>query len=176
MSGKSKKISQNLNLRDRVVVGIGTCGGIGYVGAAPGTNSSALGVLIYPIIFRNMGWLTFVVSYSAVVLLAIWILSQCERIFHEKDPVQASLDEFIAIPLCFWPADIALRIFGIRAMPLWLWLIAGFLIFRVFDIVKPFGIKKLERMPRGYGIVADDLVAAFATAICLFAIGVIFAI
>ena len=46
----------------------------------------------------------------------------------------------------------------------WVWLLIAFLLFRALDILKPFGIRRLEKMPGGIGIVADDLAAGLVTA------------
>jgi phosphatidylglycerophosphatase A len=67
------------------------------------------------------------------------------------------LDEFIVIPLCFlgWQS-----LDG--HLPYWAILLAGFALFRFFDIVKPLGIGRLQRLPGGWGVVADDVGAALA--------------
>ena len=49
----------------------------------------------------------------------------------------------------------------------WVYLLAGFFIFRVFDVVKPFGIHRLQKYPGGLGVVLDDLAAAVATNLVL---------
>jgi phosphatidylglycerophosphatase A len=81
------------------------------------------------------------------------------------------LDELVAIPLCFWPAEFILSKSSQSPVIPCLWLTLGFSLFRLFDILKPFGIRKLESIPGGFGIVADDLAAALATAVCLTAVG-----
>jgi phosphatidylglycerophosphatase A len=118
-----------------------------------------------------MAPLWFVLNYIPFVLGSVWILSQCERIFGEKDPRRANLDELVAIPLCFWPAEFILSNFSHPTINSYLWYALGFLLFRFFDIFKPLGIRKLESLPRGWGIVADDLAAALATTACLLAVG-----
>ena len=64
----------------------------------------------------------------------------------------------MAIPLCFlgWPALTA-------TLPPWAVFLTGFALFRLFDITKPFGIGKLQDLPGGWGVVADDVAAALAT-------------
>jgi phosphatidylglycerophosphatase A len=72
------------------------------------------------------------------------------------------LDEFTAMPLCFlgWPALAGML--PSWAAP-WAVFVAGFLLFRLFDITKPLGIHKLQDLPGGWGIVVDDVAAALAT-------------
>jgi phosphatidylglycerophosphatase A len=81
-----------------------------------------------------------------------------------RDPGEVNLDEFMAMPLCFigWPAllDVA---------PRWAVFLAGFALFRLFDITKPFGIDKLQDLPAGWGIVIDDVAAALAACATLHA-------
>jgi phosphatidylglycerophosphatase A len=89
----------------------------------------------------------------------------------QKDPRMANLDELLAIPLCFWPAEFILSKFSQQTFDTFLWLAVGFLLFRFFDIVKPFGIRKLESIPGGWGIVCDDIAAALATTACLTVLG-----
>jgi phosphatidylglycerophosphatase A len=60
--------------------------------------------------------------------------------------------------LCFlgWPALVG-------PAPVWVVFVTGFALFRLFDIVKPLGIARLQHLPGGWGVVADDLAAALAT-------------
>jgi phosphatidylglycerophosphatase A len=156
---------------DWLILSVGTCGGSGYLRFPPGTTASVLGTLLYPITFQAMAPMWFILNYLPCVLGSIWILSQCERILGERDPRRANLDELVAIPLCFWPAEFILS--GVSRLPVnaYLWYALGFLLFRFFDILKPLGIKKLESIPGGLGIVVDDLAAALATTTCLTAFG-----
>jgi len=74
------------------------------------------------------------------------------------------LDEFVAIPLVYlgWPSLVA-------AAPGWVVLLAGFGLFRLFDILKPLGIRKLQDLPGGWGVVADDVAAALVACAALHA-------
>ncbi|MDR0727919.1 MAG: phosphatidylglycerophosphatase A [Puniceicoccales bacterium] len=154
-----------------LILTVGTCGGSGYLRFPPGTTASFIGILLYPITFQSMPPLYFVLNYIPCVCGSVWILSQCERILGKKDPRRANLDELVAIPLCLWPAEFILSKFSQPPVNAYIWLTAGFLLFRLFDILKPFGIRKLESLPGGIGIVADDLAAALATTACLTAFG-----
>jgi phosphatidylglycerophosphatase A len=76
---------------------------------------------------------------------------------NKRDPGEVILDEVVAMPLCFlgwWQL--------LTVWPAWSVLLAGFLLFRVYDIVKPFGIRRLQALPGGWGVVIDDTVAALA--------------
>ena len=76
------------------------------------------------------------------------------------DPGEVILDEFVAMPLFFagWQ-----MIIGPGVLPFLGLLLAGFALFRLFDITKPLVIDKLQALPAGWGIVVDDTAAALAT-------------
>lgn len=75
----------------------------------------------------------------------------------QKDPGAIALDEIVALPLAYW---------NIAPRNLAVW-IAGFMLFRVFDILKPFPVRQVERLPGGVGIVADDVMAAIYACLAL---------
>jgi phosphatidylglycerophosphatase A len=97
--------------------------------------------------------------------LAIAICDAAERRLQMCDPGMIILDEFIAVPLVF------LGMGGhdglIAQNGGWPVLLAGFVLFRIFDIAKPFGISRLQSYPGGIGCVVDDLAAALASCITL---------
>ena len=86
------------------------------------------------------------------------LLAEASRRLGKKDPGEVNLDEFIVMPLVFlgWRSGHA------ATWPDWAALLAGFGLFRLYDILKPFGISRLQRWPNGWGIVADDFAAALA--------------
>jgi phosphatidylglycerophosphatase A len=90
--------------------------------------------------------------------LAVGICGEAERRLGRTDPGEVILDEVVAVPLCFlgWQGLV-------HPIPLWGVCLAGFAVFRFFDISKPFIINRLQALPGGWGIVADDLAAALAT-------------
>lgn len=161
---------------DQIILKIGTLGGIGYIGAAPGTNASLLGALLYPITFSGVGMLAFIFFYALLVGIGIWISDRCEHLAGRKDPTEVNIDELVAMPLCYWPVEYIFHHAGILMPPLWLFLLLGFVFFRILDIAKPFGIKKLQDFHGGVGMVIDDLAAAMGSALCLAAVCLLFAV
>lgn len=144
--------------------------GVGYIPLAPGTWGSAVGVLIY-LLFRRLeqsissnftaqGWqesqiTALVHAVNAVLfllfcLLGIWAASRSTELFRHKDPSQAVVDEVIGqlLVFLFVPFDIS-----------WKLILAGFLLFRLFDIWKPYPIDSLQNLPVGIGVCADDILA-----------------
>lgn len=140
------------------VLACATLGPIGRKLPAPGTWGSVAGLMYFTVFFAGrfglVGTLllTVLASYFAVALCG-----EAEFRLGRKDPGEVILDEFVAMPLCFLGWE---RLVG--PVPAWGVFIAGFALFRLFDITKPFGIKKLQDLPAGWGVVVDDLVAALA--------------
>jgi phosphatidylglycerophosphatase A len=77
----------------------------------------------------------------------------------EKEPSCVIFDEFVAMPICF----LGIRNFVTPKIPTRKILLIGFVIFRLFDILKPLGIKKVQHLSGGIGIVIDDILAAIYT-------------
>lgn len=122
--------------------------GAGYVPRAPGTAGSAVGVLLF-LILSHLSPAAYLAATAAVTLAAIWIAAASEKAFGTKDPPQIVIDEIAGqlIALALLPPD-------------WRYVLAGFALFRFFDIVKPWPANKINRdMPGGAGIVLDDVVA-----------------
>jgi len=144
--------------------------GVGYLPKMPGTYGSAVGVGIY-LLFDRLessatvylsqnnwqpaqitAWLHAVnmIVFLLFCLLGIWAANRATLLFKNKDPQQAVVDEVIGqlIVFLFIP-------FGAS----WHFVLAGFLLFRLFDIWKPYPIDSLQNLPAGIGVCADDILA-----------------
>ena len=141
-----------------LVVGAATLGPIGQKLPAPGTWGSAVGIAYFWWIFSGLGLIGNVFATLVAAYVAVGLCGEAELRLNQRDPGQVILDEVVAIPLCFlgWPAIVAV-------LPVWAALLAGFGLFRLFDIAKPLGISRLQDLPGGWGVVVDDLAAALAT-------------
>jgi phosphatidylglycerophosphatase A len=155
MKLKQPEWPRQLSTRD--VLGLATLGPIGRRLPAPGTWGSIAGLLYYLLFFTRLGLAGFVLLAAAGAYIAVAICGEAEIRLGRHDPGEVILDEFVAMPLCFlgWPGMI-------RPLPFWAVCLLGFALFRLFDIVKPLGINKLQSLPCGWGIVADDLASALA--------------
>lgn len=124
---------------------IATVGYVGYAGPAPGTVLSAI-VCLTAYFFPQPRWIEAVCAVSAFAGFAV--ATSAVRVLGSKDPRVFVLDELagMTLTLGFLPLTPAA-------------LILGFLLFRIFDIVKPFGVKRLDRLQHPSGIVWDDLLA-----------------
>lgn len=136
---------------------ISTAFGTGYSPIAPGTAGSLLAVLFYWFIpWPNV----FVFSALTIALFVIGVYTSTvtEREFVGKwgeeghDPKMVVIDEVVGIFIAF----LSFR----RTLP---FIIAGFLLFRLFDILKPFPANKSQNLPGGWGIMLDDVIAGVYT-------------
>jgi phosphatidylglycerophosphatase A len=144
----------------KFVCAVATLGPLGARLPAPGTWGALAGVAYFYLVFRQARWeVTFAWTVVASLLAAAFC-GEAARRMGRHDPGEVNLDEFIVMPLVFlgWRAG------ALSAWPPWAVLALGFGLFRIYDIVKPFGIARLQRWPGGLGIVADDFAAALAAA------------
>ncbi|MDB6114034.1 MAG: p [Lacunisphaera sp.] len=145
-------------LPTRLVVGLATLGPVGMKLPAPGTCGSLAGLLYFLLFFRTSRW-EVIFAWAAVAgYLAVAFCGEAEKRMGRKDPGQVILDEFVVMPLVF----LGWRVGGLQAWPEWGVLLAGFALFRFYDITKWFGIRRLQDWPDGWGVVVDDVAAAWA--------------
>ena len=150
-------------LPDKVVINIATLGPVGKINPAPGTWGRLAGILWFSVAFWNLNYLGALLFSFLSVYIAVQICWEAENRLNMRDPRKIVLDEFVAIPFCFIGLQSILHSdIG------WLVVLLGFIFFRVFDVLKPFGIKKLQDYPGGVGVVIDDIAAALATCILLY--------
>jgi phosphatidylglycerophosphatase A len=140
-----------------LVVGCARLGPLGRRLPAPGTWGSLAGLLYFALFFQRAGIGAILIATAIAGYVAVGICGEAEVRLRKKDPGEIVLDEVIAIPLCF----LGWRTLPVAA-PAWAVFLAGFALFRLFDIVKPFGIRRLQTLPAGWGVVADDIAAALA--------------
>jgi phosphatidylglycerophosphatase A len=141
---------------------VATCFGCGYAPVGPGTVGS-LGASLAAWALAHWGaWPPWAIGALGVLAAvpAIWAADVTARALATKDPGLVVIDEVVGQ----W---IALA--GAASIH-WLTVLAGFILFRVFDILKPPPVRQLERLPGGLGIVADDAVAGVYAALLLFAL------
>lgn len=145
-----------------VVVNVATLGPIGLWGRAPGTNGTIAGIIFYTLFFYPLSPLPYALWAAFFIYLGIVFCGQAEVWMGKSDPGEIILDEFVAIPLCFIGTH-----YIMDEYPVWIVMLLVFCLFRFFDILKLFGIKRLQKLEGGLGVVADDLAAAIATCVCI---------
>jgi phosphatidylglycerophosphatase A len=133
----------------RLAIFTATAGYAGYFPIAPGTVGSAIGLAVYLVVW----WVGSPLVESALIVglfaLGVWASTIAERYFGGIDPGPVVIDEVVGmlITLAFVP---------VGAMGA----LAGFVIFRIFDVIKPYPAGRLERFHGGFGVMADDAMAA----------------
>ena len=152
------KTSWTCSIPTNVVLNIAKIGSVGRICKAPGTLGSIVGLIWYTLFLHQASPVRFTALLLGSIYLAIAFCGEAETRLGKIDPPEVVLDEVVAVPLCFLGADYLFAHF-----PVWLVLLVGFIFFRIFDIIKPFGIKKLQRFYGGMGVVIDDLAAGLWT-------------
>jgi phosphatidylglycerophosphatase A len=150
-------------MQNRTAGWLATWFGCGYAPVAPGSAASACALGLAVLLVKFCGWRPWHFAALALALLApaVWAAHRKALRTGQKDPRVIVIDEVLGQ----W-----VTLAGAAALNWKSWL-AAFLLFRLFDILKPFPIRRLEGLPGGFGIVADDLAAGIYGALVLFAAG-----
>jgi phosphatidylglycerophosphatase A len=132
----------------RLAVFLATVAYCGYFPIAPGTVGSAAGLVVYLIVWWTRSPIVEVGLIAAIFVIGTWAATHAERYFGGIDPGPVVIDEVLGmlITLAFIPVG-------------WSGALAGFVLFRVFDVLKPFPANRLETFHGGFGIMADDAMA-----------------
>ncbi len=133
----------------RIAVFIATAGYCGYFPIAPGTVGSAAGLIVYLLVWWSGSPLVEAGLIVAVFAAGVWAGTTAERFFGGIDPGPIVIDEVLGmlVTLAFIPVG-------------WSAALAGFFLFRLFDVFKPWPARSLERLHGGLGVMADDAMAA----------------
>lgn len=176
----TESIKKNIgtkNLFDYFSLAIATCA-VGYIPFAPGTWGSIVGVLIYLLtrffeirivhqfshnLSLNENTTAWIAAFNSLIFLlfcflGIWASGQAAVLLGKKDPQKVVVDEVIGQLIVFLFVPFAIS---------WQLILAGFILFRVFDIWKPYPINSLENLPSGLGVCADDILAGVYGGVCL---------
>lgn len=145
---------------NRLALLLATWFGCGYWPWGPGTVGSLAAIAIAAALNFSVapGRIFFLGLVAVLLLPAIWASTRAARLLNRKDPGSVVIDEVLGqwltlagAPLLNWKA-----------------LLAGFMLFRVFDIWKPWPVRQFEKLPEGTGIVVDDLAAGVYGALILY--------
>ena len=127
----------------------------GYSPIAPGTAGSFAVVVLYGLVPGLFAWKWIWTVWIGLFVVGVWAAGRCET-FWGKDPGKVVIDEVVGMMI------------AIGFMPLnWKIVIAGFFFFRFFDIFKPPPARRLEKIHGGFGVMADDVIAALYANIVL---------
>jgi phosphatidylglycerophosphatase A len=142
--------------------------GVGRIPFAPGTFGSLVGLAWVAALLATRRYELFLLGALLGVGLSVWLCGAAEKILKQKDPSSVVLDEIVALPFCFlpWITAVWLKTGKLPALETFfsgrslLAVGAIFILFRVFDIWKPWPIRQSQRLPGGWGVTVDDLLAA----------------
>jgi len=141
----------------KLVTILGTGLGAGYIPFAPGTVGTLLGVILYLILIKiSPFYLSYLIAIIVFWGLGVWISGKCEDYLKEKDDEVIVIDEIAGFLITMFLIPFSFR-----------FILLGFIFFRAFDILKPFKIEKIQKLPGGWGIMGDDLAAGILSNIML---------
>jgi phosphatidylglycerophosphatase A len=145
----TKTKAEALSFTDWIGIAVGTAGGVGFAPKAPGTAGSLVGVLIYLIIEALHAGAYYPHAIIFFFIVGTWASSRVERLYGH-DSQRIVIDEVVGQMITF-------GLFAGRYQLSAIYIALGFGLFRLFDILKPFPVRRLERFPGGFGVVADDV-------------------
>ncbi|HEY7501311.1 MAG TPA: phosphatidylglycerophosphatase A [Vicinamibacterales bacterium] len=140
----------------RLAVFLATAGYTGYFPVAPGTVGSAVGLAVYFFVWRVQSVAFEIALILVLFAVGVWAGTIAERYFGGIDPGPIVLDEVVGMLI-----TLALVPVGLTGA------LAGFFLFRVFDVIKPFPAARFEKLHGGLGVMADDAMAAIYANIVL---------
>ena len=138
--------SRSLTFTTRLALAIATVGGIGWAPVAPGTVASAVTIVALWLLALSRAQL--IVAFVVVTLIGIWAAEHAERALGTKDPGAIVIDEVAGMTLSVAPFALTPAV-----------LVVGFVLFRLFDVTKPFPAGASQRITGGVGVMVDDLIA-----------------
>ena len=133
---------------NQVALFVASFGYVGFFPIAPGTAGSLAALALFAFV-RWVGMPAFELGMIvAVLVVGIWSANGAERALGRKDPGPVVIDEVLGMLMTLALLPVSLT--GV---------LLGFLLFRLFDVVKPYPAGRMERLPGGYGIMLDDAMA-----------------
>ena len=149
---------------DYLALAIATCG-VGYLPLMPGTFGSLVGVAVF-LALTKAGRISLLLAILAFTFAGIWAGTRTEKLSQRKDPGKIVVDEVAGQLIALFPLVFAA--WSIKTV------IVSFILFRFFDIVKPYPANRLQDLEGGMGVMCDDLVAGAYAAIIVSGVLVIY--
>lgn len=129
--------------------------GAGLAPVAPGTVGTLAAIPLY-LLLEPLPAIAYAALVSVLFLLGVWACGKTARDFNDPDPSAVVWDEVVGFLITMFMAPAG-----------WVYVVIGFVLFRVFDILKPFPINALQSAPGGWGILLDDVLAGVYAALLL---------
>lgn len=149
--------------------------GIGRIPFAPGTFGSVVGLAWFALLLATGNLWLFVAGTIFGIVISVWLCGEAEKILRKTDPGSVVMDEICAIPVCFL-ATLGILLHRNGKLPTpefffsqqgWLQTLAVFLLFRFFDVVKPWPVRGSQKLHGGLGVTIDDVLAAGYVNVCV---------
>jgi len=155
-------------MRNQLIVWMAQGFGVGRIPFAPGSFGSVVGLLWFVLLLLPANPWSYAGGVVAGVFLSVWVSGAAEKILRQTDPGSIVLDEITAVPLCFgvWIADYCIKHGAMPGPELffsrdtWPLTLAVFVGFRFFDVIKPWPVRQSQKLPGGWGVTLDDVLAA----------------
>ena len=139
----------------RLILALATWGGVGYLPGMPGTWGTMAALPLWWLLGQLGPW-GYGLGVAALLSLALWVAGPAQDFLGQKDHPAIVIDEAVGL------------LITLAGVPLsWKWAVAGFVIFRGMDILKPFPIRRLSQGSGGLEVVADDVAAGVMARVVL---------
>jgi phosphatidylglycerophosphatase A len=150
-----KEYRQMDKIKKAVIIFIAQGAYAGRFPVAPGTAGTLIGVLIY-LWMRTISPAAYLAICFIVMMIGTWVAGRAESLLGRKDSPSIVIDEIAGYLVAMFMVPRG-----------WGFMVAGFLLFRVFDILKPYPLKRLQNIHGGTGVMADDIGAGVYTNLVL---------
>jgi len=126
--------------------------GVGFFPLAPGTLTSLIVVILYKFFLHSINWPLYLLIFLGLFFIGVFVSGVYSTELGKTDPRRIVIDEASGqlIVLFLMPTS-------------WFPLLLGFFLFRLFDIIKPYPLRNVEKLKKGWGIMMDDIAAAVYT-------------
>ena len=140
---------------DKIALFIAQGGFSGRMPIAPGTAGTVVGVLLY-LLVKDLSSLLYSAVFVTVTLIGTWAAGAADNVLGAKDSPTIVIDEIAGYLIALFLVPDG-----------WRYVAAGFFLFRIFDIIKPYPLKNFEKAPGGVGVMLDDIGAGIYTNLVL---------
>ena len=143
-------------MRIKISEWIATCFKVGYLPLAPGTWGSIFAILVWWVLLKDLDLLIFGIVIILFFFIGIIVSNIIIDQNGDNDPSHIIIDELVGQWLALWILPDG-----------YFYIIVVFILFRFFDIIKPWPIRFMEQLPKGLGVMCDDLTAGLITLILI---------
>lgn len=155
-------------MKDKLILFVAQGFGVGRIPFAPGTFGSVVGLGWFALLLATGNVWLFALGTILGFAASVWFCGRAEKILGKTDPGSVVLDEIAAMPVCFLGWILFTQpMIGALPEPVYFFSDGGvamtlivFGLFRFFDVVKPGVIRRSQKLPGGWGVTVDDLLAA----------------